>query len=168
MSDLVRLFHHQWSLPVLVELLRGADKRYAALARRLEVSRQTLTDTLAALSSQGLVEGVGGDYALTRKGDRVAERGEALLSALGGRLANQRKWALPILHALGRKPQRFGELKASLPGATPRALSMALKDLVSAGLVDRRVLDRFPPRTEYVLQQKARTLAPLLDQIAKT
>ena len=111
---------------------------------------------------------VGGDYALTRKGDRVAERGEALLSALGGRLANQRKWALPILHALGRKPQRFGELKASLPGATPRALSMALKDLVSAGLVDRRVLDRFPPRTEYILQQKARTLAPLLDQIAKT
>src|SRR5438874_11340946 len=108
MSDLVRLFHHQWSLPVLVELLRGADKRFAALARRLKVSRQTLTDTLAALSSQGLVEGVEGDYALTRKGEKVADRAEALVNALGGKLANQRKWALPILHALGRKAQRFG------------------------------------------------------------
>src|SRR5256885_324863 len=73
MSDLVRLFHHQWSLPVLVELLRGPDKRYAALARRLKVSRQTLTDTLEALSAQGLVEGGGGDYRLTREGARAAE-----------------------------------------------------------------------------------------------
>ena len=167
MSDLVRLFHHQWSLPVLVELLRGPDKRFAALTRRLKVSRQTLTDTLAALSSQGLVEGASGDYALTRKGEKVADRAEALLSSLGGKLANQRKWALPILHALGRKAQRFGEIKTALPGATPRALSMALKDLVGAGLVERRVLDGFPPRTEYALQQKARSIAPVLEQIAR-
>ena len=44
---------------------------------------------------------------------------------------------------------------------------MSLKDLVAAGLVDRRVLDGFPPRTEYVLQQRARAIAPLLDQIAR-
>ena len=162
MSDLIALFHHQWSLPVLVELRKGQEKQVAGLARRLAVSRQTLIDTLASLSQQGLVEG----FALTRKGERVAERAEALLAALG-KASDQRKWALPILHALGRKPQRFGELKASLTGATPRALSMSLKDLVAAGLVDRRVLDGFPPRTEYVLQAKARAIAPLLDQIAK-
>jgi len=167
MPDLVMLSHHQWSLPVLVELLRGPEKRFAALARRLEVSRQTLTDTLASLSAQGLVEGVEGDYALTRKGEKVADRAEALFSALGGKLANQRKWALPILHALGRKPQRFGELKTSLPGATPRALSMALKDLASSGLVERRVVDGFPPRTEYVLNPKTRPLSTLLEQIAR-
>jgi DNA-binding HxlR family transcriptional regulator len=167
MPDLVRLFHYQWSCPVLVELLSGPEKRFAGLARRLKVSRQTLADTLTALSSQGLVEGSDGDYALTRKGERVAERAEALLSVLGGKLANQRKWALPILHALGRKALRFGELKTSLSGATPRALSMALKDLASAGLVERRVLDSFPPRTEYVLLQKARPIAPVLEQIAK-
>ncbi len=167
MSDLVALFHRQWSLPVLVELRRGNDKRFPALARRLEVSRQTLADTLAALSAQGLVEESAGGFALTRKGDRVAERGEALLSALG-RLGEQRKWALPIVHALGRKAQRFGELKAALAGATPRALSMALKDLISSGLVERRVLDGFPPRAEYALHQKARSIASLLDQLART
>jgi len=61
----------------------------------------------------------------------------------------------------------FAEIKAALPSATPRALSMALKDLAAAGLVERRVLDGFPPRTEYVLQQRARGLSPLLDQIAR-
>jgi DNA-binding HxlR family transcriptional regulator len=166
MPDLAALFHRQWSLPILVELRKGQEKRYAGLARKLGVSRQTLTDTLAALSSQGLVEGAEGEYALTRKGEKVAERGEALLSALG-KAADQRKWSLPILHALARKPQRFGEIKTALPGATPRALSMALKDLIGGGLVERRVLDGFPPRAEYALQSRARSLAPLLEQIAK-
>jgi DNA-binding HxlR family transcriptional regulator len=168
MSDLSALTHRQWSLNVLVELLRGPDKKAGALARRLDVSRQTLLATLKALSVQGLIEGDQAEPALTRKGEKVAERGEALLSALEKAGATeQRKWALPILHALGKKPQRFGELKAALPSATPRAISMALKDLAEAGLVDRRVLDGFPPRTEYSLQAKARGLTPLLDQLAK-
>jgi DNA-binding HxlR family transcriptional regulator len=168
MSDLSALTHRQWSLKVLVELLRGPDKKSGALARRLDVSRQTLLATLKALTAQGLVEGDQAEPALTRKGEKVAERGEALLSALEKAGATeQRKWALPILHALGKKPQRFGELKAAMPTATPRAISMALKDLVEAGLVDRKVLDGFPPRTEYGLQAKARSLAPLLEQVAK-
>jgi DNA-binding HxlR family transcriptional regulator len=164
MSDLVALFHHQWSLAVLAELLHGEDKRAAGLSRSLHVSRQTLLDTLGGLAEQGLVEERDGSWALTRRGERVADRGEAVLkSGIGA----QRKWSLPILHALARKAQRFGELKAALPGATPRALSMALKDLVAAGLVERRVLDGFPPRTEYALQQKARAVAPLLEQMAR-
>jgi DNA-binding HxlR family transcriptional regulator len=167
MSDLSALTHRHWSLEVLVALLRGPEKKPGALSRRLEVSRQTMLATLKALSEQGLVEG-DAEPALTRKGEKVAERGEALLSALEKLgAADQRKWALPILHALGKKPQRFGELKAALPSATPRAISMALKDLAEAGLVDRRVLDGFPPRTEYSLQAKARGLVPLLDQLAK-
>jgi DNA-binding HxlR family transcriptional regulator len=167
MSDLSALTHRHWSLDVLVALLRGPEKKPGALSRRLEVSRQTLLATLKALSEQGLVEG-DAEPALTRKGEKVAERGEALLSALEKLgAADQRKWALPILHALGKKPQRFGELKAALPSATPRAISMALKDLAEAGLVDRRVLDGFPPRTEYSLHAKARGLTPLLDQVAK-
>ena len=168
MSDLSALTHRHWSLHVLVELLRAPEKKPGPLARRLDVSRQTLLATLEALGKQGLVEGDAGAPQLTRKGEKVAERGEALLAALQKLgAADQRKWALPLLHALGHKPQRFGELKAALPQATPRAISMTLKDLVAAGLVDRRVLDGFPPRTEYGLHAKARALAPLLVQVAK-
>lgn len=164
MADLVALFHRQWSLPVLGALLRGKDARAGALARSLTVSRQTLLDTLSALEEQGLVARDGGGWSLTRRGERVAERGKAVLES---GFAAQRKWGLPLLHALGRKAMRFGELKAALPSATPRALSMALKDLAEEGLIVRRVLDGFPPRTEYALQQKARAVSPVLEQIAK-
>ena len=154
MTDLPKLFHRQWALPILVSIARK---------KPLTVARQTYQDTVAALADLGLVSK---DGALTARGQKVAERGETVLSALE-RSGDLRKWALPILHVLGRKAQRFGELKAALPGATPRAISMALKDLVEEGLVVRRVLDGFPPRTEYALEQKARGIAPLLDQLAK-
>lgn len=152
MADLARFFHHQWSLSVLADLRRG---------RRTAASRQTLNGTLSALAAQGLVS----DGALTRKGERAAERAEALLEKLAGEVP--RKWALPIVHALSRKPARFGELKAALPDATPRALSMSLKDLIDAGLVERRVLDGFPPRAEYALSPRSRPLAQALEQLAK-
>jgi DNA-binding HxlR family transcriptional regulator len=154
MTDLAKLFHRQWALPMLVAMMRK---------KPLTVARQTSNDTLAALAEQGFV---GKDGALTARGQKAAERGEALLAALE-KSGGLRKWALPILQVLGRKPARFGELKAALPGATPRALSMALKDLATAGLVSRRVLDGFPPRTEYALEQKARGIVPLLDQLAR-
>ena len=96
----------------------------------------------------------------------VAASCEPLLAAMD-KLGAQRKWALPILHALGQKPRRFGELKSSLKDATPRAISMALKDLAEAGLITRRVLDGFPPRTEYAVEQKGKALPPLLEQLAK-
>jgi len=154
MADLAKLFHHQWSLQLLVALHR---KRPLALAR------QTRIDTLASLAEQGLASR---DGALTPKGARVAEKCEPLLAAME-KTGSQRKWALPILHALGRKPLRFGELKTALTGATPRAISMALKDLTEEGLIARRVVDGFPPRTEYAIDQKGRALPPLLDQIAR-
>jgi DNA-binding HxlR family transcriptional regulator len=36
-----------------------------------------------------------------------------------------------------------------VPGVTPRALTLALKDLQAAGLVERRVEDAYPPRAVY-------------------
>jgi DNA-binding HxlR family transcriptional regulator len=160
MPDLVQLFHRQWSLAALSELKNGG---------RPKASRQTLNATLAALVEQGLVEKLESGHSLTRRGERVAERAEALLEALqklGGEAP--RKWALPVVHALLKRPLRFGELKTALGGVTPRALSMALKDVIGSGLVERRILDGFPPRSEYALGQRARPIAPLLDGLAKS
>jgi DNA-binding HxlR family transcriptional regulator len=159
MPDLVKLFHRQWSLAALTELKNGGKPK---------ASRQTLNATLLALAAQGLVEKLGTGHALTRRGERVAEKAEALLEALqklGGEAP--RKWSLPIVHALLKKPLRFGELKIALCGATPRALSMALKEVIGSGLVERRIVDGFPPRNEYGLGQRARALAPLLEALAK-
>jgi DNA-binding HxlR family transcriptional regulator len=159
MPGLAQLFHRQWSLATLAELKKGG---------RPAASRQTLNATLEALAEQGLVERKDGSASLTRRGEKVAERAEALLDALG-KLGGEapRKWALPVVHALAKKPLRFGELKAALGEATPRALSMALKDLIGTGLVERRIVDGFPPRSEYALGPRARGLSPHLEALSK-
>jgi DNA-binding HxlR family transcriptional regulator len=159
MPGLAQLFHRQWSLATLAELKKGG---------RPAASRQTLNATLEALAEQGLVERKDGGATLTRRGEKVAERAEALIDALG-KLGGDapRKWALPVVHALSKKPLRFGELKSALGEATPRALSMALKDLIGSGLVERRIVDGFPPRSEYALGARARGLSPHLEALAK-
>lgn len=154
MTDLPDLFHHQWGLPLLVSLWRK---------KPIALGAQTRAATLASLGEQGLISKSG---ELSAKGARVAERAEALLAAMA-KIGAQRKWALPVLHALGHRARRFSELRAALPEATPRALSMALKDLAEAGLIERRIVDGFPPRTEYTLHARARALPPLLDQLAR-
>src|SRR6185312_14616987 len=97
MADLAKLFHHQWSIPLLV----AAWKK-----KPLSIARQTQNDTMASLAEQGLVTREG---AVTARGAKVAASCEPLLAAMD-KLGAQRKWALPILHALGQKPRRFGEL----------------------------------------------------------
>src|SRR5919204_878976 len=67
-----------------------------------------------------------------------------------------KKWSLPTVAAL-RRPQRFAEVRRTV-GATARALTLTLKDLVDAGVVERRVHDDFPPRTSYRLNATGRAL----------
>lgn len=51
-----------------------------------------------------------------------------------------------------KRKKRYGELKASLPGITPKILSMRLKELSNQGLIKKRVdSSSFPIRCEYSL-----------------
>ena len=151
--DLIRLFHHRWSAPVLAELERQRGTRFVALARMLGVGRESLRRTLDSLIEQGLVERNEGyghplrpEYLLTGRGKDVARRCGELLALLDGSAELVlRKWSLPVLVVL-QQPMRFSELRGSLPGITGRALALALKDLQQAGLVERRVDEQsYPP-----------------------
>jgi DNA-binding HxlR family transcriptional regulator len=74
-----------------------------------------------------------------------------------------RKWSVPVLAELGEE-RRFSELRAALPGVTPRALALALKDLEAAGLVERLVDDQsYPPTVTYAATRAA---APLQRALA--
>ena len=53
---------------------------------------------------------------------------------------------------------RFSELRAAVPGITPRALALALKDLQAAELIERRIEDAYPPRTLYSPTAQGRRL----------
>jgi len=165
-QDLIALFHHRWAAPILAELERQKGARFAALAGILGASRESLQRTLAALIDLGLVARNPGyghplrpEYVLTRRGIRVAARCTRLLGALGDeREVALRKWSLPVLIAL-RRAGRFSELRQELPGITPRALALALKDLQAAGFVERRVEEEtYPPTVLYAATRAARPL----------
>jgi DNA-binding HxlR family transcriptional regulator len=78
-----------------------------------------------------------------------------LLSLLG------RTHALTILYAFARDPGpwRFGELQTSLD-VPPNTLSVRLKELEAAGLLERRSYDEIPPRIEYTGTERASALKP--------
>jgi DNA-binding HxlR family transcriptional regulator len=176
MSSLVALFHNRWSVPILAELHRRRGSRFVTLARTLGMSRESLRRTLAALIAGGLVgrnPGYGHplrpEYVLTRAGESLARACEPLVQQLREddlEDVGLKKWSMPVVFALAEGPRRFSELRERLEGISPRALTLALKDLEAAGLVDRRVTDDYPPATVYRLTSGGRPLATLLGQVA--
>lgn len=175
MARLIAVCHHAWALDVLVDLGRRDGSGVASLAHRVWTSRTLLRSTLAALAGCDLVTrrpprlgAPAGDYALTSEGRRVARVAERLVFVLHRRRiyhVARRKWCLPILLAIQECAKRFNQLKTCLPGITSRALSAALKELCGAGLVERWVVDEYPPRTCYRLTTSAEMVVPLLERI---
>jgi DNA-binding HxlR family transcriptional regulator len=168
-DELIALFHHRWSAPVLAELRRTRGTRFVVLVKSLGVGRESLRRTLEALIELGLVARNPGyghplrpEYVLTRRGERAAARCSRLLGLLDGDAdVALKKWSLPVLVALAR-PARFSELRDALPGVTARALALALKDLEAAGLVRRDVQNTYPPSTVYAATRRARRLRDAL------
>ena len=175
MSTLVALFHNRWSVPILAELHRQRGSRFATLARMLGMNRESLRRTLAALIEGGLVgrnPGYGHplrpEYVLTRRGDRIAARSRPLVDLLRARGLEEvglKKWSMPVVYALSGEPLRFSELRDRLEGISPRALALALKELESAGIVERRVTQDYPPATSYRLAADAQLLASLVGEL---
>jgi DNA-binding HxlR family transcriptional regulator len=73
------------------------------------------------------------------------------------------RWTILILRdLLLRGPRRFQDLQESLSGAAPNTLSARLKDLEVHGIIARRLYSEHPPRLEYHLTDKGKTLGPVL------
>ncbi|MCO6438398.1 MAG: helix-turn-helix transcriptional regulator [Phycisphaerae bacterium] len=169
---LAGLFHHRWNVPVLAELRRTDGAKFVTLARRLDVSHDSLTRTLGDLVERGWVLRNAGyghplrpEYVLVPQARQLAERCLLLTSVLG-RLGildvAMKKWSMPILFALGSGHRRFSQLRAAMADATPRALSLTLKGLQPPGLVQRFVEGNYPPSSIYELTSKGRELTPVL------
>jgi DNA-binding HxlR family transcriptional regulator len=73
------------------------------------------------------------------------------------------RWTLLILRDLFRHPsRRFQDLRESLAGIAPNTLSARLKSLEADGIIERRFYAEHPPRADYQLTDKGRTLGPVL------
>jgi DNA-binding HxlR family transcriptional regulator len=174
-ARLIPLFHRRWAVPVLAELHRSRGAKFITLVNRLAVSRDSLHHTLRELVELGWVRRNPGhghplrpEYVLSRKGSELAPwcaRIMAMLSRLGIEEVALRKWSLPVLLSLGHGRERFSEIRQSLPGLTPRSLTLALKQLRQIDLISRLVSDGYPPSSRYRPTRRGRRLSVLIDAL---
>jgi DNA-binding HxlR family transcriptional regulator len=76
------------------------------------------------------------------------------------------KWSMEVLVALHSAPSAgFEELRRSLPGISPRVLSLKLKGLEQHNMVRREIIDARPPRVRYTLTDQGWTVAWLSDPV---
>lgn len=73
------------------------------------------------------------------------------------------KWKLLIIRNLLRAPQRFSELKRTIPGINQKVLTDNLRALEADGLIDREVFAEVPPRVVYSISALGDTLRPIID-----
>ena len=76
-----------------------------------------------------------------------------------------KRWSGAIISALDDGPRRFGELCDSVPGVSDRLLSQRLRELESAGVVERSVEGGSPVRVSYALTAKGDELRPALREL---
>ena len=81
---------------------------------------------------------------------------EATLSLIDG------KWKGVILFHLLDGTLRFNEIRRRVPGVTQRMLTMQLREMEADGLIRREVYPQVPPKVEYSLSPRGRTLEPVL------
>ncbi len=173
--DWTLLVRHRWMIPALAELERLDGAKFVTLVQALDAGRSAVREALDALIDLELVmrnPGYGHplrpEYVLTERGHAIGaaclELADAV-RAVGGDDEAYRKWALPVVSRLAADVDRFGELRDGLEGVTPRALSLALKRLVAAGLVERAVDDGYPPVSRYRLTEASVALVGPLTRL---
>ena len=64
-----------------------------------------------------------------------------------------------------KESMRFTELKQQMPDISQRMLTMTLRTLEEDGYVTRTLFQEIPPRVEYALTERAKSLKPILDSL---
>ena len=71
------------------------------------------------------------------------------------------KWSLLVLYNLNEKGTlRFNDLHREMAECSQKMLSQTLKRLESIGMVHREVYPEVPPRVEYSLTERGKSLMP--------
>lgn len=82
------------------------------------------------------------------------------LDVFGGKWDSRIICVLAEMHTL-----RYSELRKEMTNITDAVLAAALKKLIANGIVCRTSYDEIPPRVEYSLTEKGRSVVPILQSI---
>ena len=78
------------------------------------------------------------------------------------------KYKMNILYALMEfQVVRFNEMKKYIGTISYKTLSSSLKELEADGLVHREEYPQIPPKVEYSLTERGRSLIPILDDLGR-
>ncbi len=78
------------------------------------------------------------------------------------------KWNSRIICVLAAKQTlRYSELRREMGNITDAVLAATLKELIASGIISRRSYDEIPPRVEYSLTDKGRSVVPILQSICQ-
>lgn len=76
------------------------------------------------------------------------------------------KWSLLVIHTLSQESNlRFSALQRRIPDISKKMLTSTLRTLVADGYVTRQVYTEMPPRVEYSLTERSRSLLPIVTSL---
>lgn len=86
---------------------------------------------------------------------------DVTLAVVGG------KWKASILWHLAAQTMRFSEMQRQFPEITRKMLTQQLRELEADGLVHREVYQQVPPKVEYSLTVRGRSIHPILEMMCE-
>lgn len=75
------------------------------------------------------------------------------------------RWKVNILWNIKAGVNRYGMLKAAIPGISEKMLTERLKEMEQDGLIIRKDFKTVPPHVEYYFTDDAKELYPILDDL---
>ncbi|HEY0653780.1 MAG TPA: helix-turn-helix domain-containing protein [Chryseosolibacter sp.] len=81
----------------------------------------------------------------------------ATMSIIGG------KWKILILHLIHNNINRFGKMDMMLKEISKQMLTTQLRELEVDGIIERKIYPEIPPRVEYFLTPKGKSLLPIIE-----
>lgn len=76
------------------------------------------------------------------------------------------KWSLLLLYTLSRHPtMRYNAIRREIPDISQKMLTNTLRTLEEDGMVTRTVYAEVPPRVEYGITDRTRTLFPHINSL---
>ncbi len=79
------------------------------------------------------------------------------MSMIGG------KWKPIIIYLISKRANRFGVLHRGINGISKQMLTKQLREMEDDGLLIRRIFAEIPPRVEYSITKKGKSLFPIID-----